>query len=134
MKKIIKNYKRDGYFVLKNFFKKKDILDLKKEIFYFSQKLYKKKIKKINFNPKHFDYYLSDSLKSGKKFSSDFYNLSKKFLSMHKLAFNKKLVSTAKKLLNTKNVGILNRAYGYRIDRPRDKDIQLNYTKTTFRT
>ena len=121
MKKIIKNYKRDGYVVLKNFFKKKDILDAKKEIFYCSQKLYKKKIKKINFNPKHFDYYLSDSLKSGKKFSSDFYNLSKKFSSMHKLAFNKKLVSTAKKLLNTKNVGILNRAYGYRIDRPRDK-------------
>ena len=40
---------------------------------------------------------------------------------MHNLAFNKKLISTAKKLLNTENVGILNRAYGYRIDRPRDK-------------
>ena len=40
MKKIIENYKRDGYVVLKNFLKK-DILDAKKEIFYCSQKLYK---------------------------------------------------------------------------------------------
>jgi hypothetical protein len=46
MKKIIKNFKRDGYVVVKNFFKKKDILDAKKEIFNCSQKLYKKKLKK----------------------------------------------------------------------------------------
>ena len=93
----------------------------KKRYFIALKNCIKRKLKKLILTQNTLIIIYLTHLKSGKKFSSDFYNLSKKFLSMHKLAFNKKLVSTAKKLLNTKNVGILNRAYGYRIDRPRDK-------------
>ena len=118
--KIRKNFERDGYVIIKNFFSKKIILNAKKEIYLCSKALTNKK-KKIKFSSKNFDFFIKQSLKINPKFSSKFYDISKKFLSMHDFVFNEKIIFLAKFLLKTKNVGILNKAYGYRMDKPNDK-------------
>lgn len=118
--KIKKDFEENGYVIIKNFFSKKTILDAKKEIYFCSKALMKKK-DKIKFNAKNFDFFIKQSLKKNPKFSSKFYDISKKFLSMHGFVFNQKIILLAKYLLKTNNVGILNRAYGYRMDKPNDK-------------
>lgn len=119
--KLLQKFNRDGFLIIKNFFNNKIINNSKKEIFNISKKIYKKKIKKIKYSEKNFDYYIKDSLKKDPVFSSKFYDISKKFLSMHNFALNPKIIKIAKKLLKSENIGILNRAYGYRLDRPNDK-------------
>lgn len=118
--KIKKNFEKNGYVVIKNFFSKKILLNAKKEIFFCSKNLMNNK-KKIKFSIKNFDFFVKKSLKNSPKFSSKFYDISKKFLSMHDFVFNRKIITLAKFLLKTQNVGILNKAYGYRMDKPNDK-------------
>ncbi len=118
--KIRKNFEKNGFVVIRKFFSKKVISEAKKEIFLRSKLLFDEK-NKTNFSDKKFDIFIKNSLKKDPKFSSKFYDISKKFLSMHNFIFNKKINSLAKFLLNTKNIGILNRAYGYRIDKPSDR-------------
>lgn len=120
-KKILYEFNKNGFVIIKNFYKKKIINDAKKEIFKISRKVYKKKTIDIKYSEKNFDFFIKDSLKKNIKFSSKFYDISKKFISMHRFAFNPQLESLAKILLKTKNVGVLSRAYGYRLDRPNDK-------------
>tara|TARA_B100001093_G_C26802155_1_gene1003902 strand:+ start:1161 stop:1979 length:819 start_codon:yes stop_codon:yes gene_type:complete len=118
--KIKNDFEKNGYVVIRKFFSKKIISEAKKEIFLQSKSLLDEK-NKMNFNDKKFDIFIENSLKKDPKFSSKFYDISKKFLSMHSFVFNKKIRSLAEFLLKTKNIGILNRAYGYRIDKPSDK-------------
>jgi ectoine hydroxylase-related dioxygenase (phytanoyl-CoA dioxygenase family) len=120
-KKILDTFEKDGFIVIKNFFKKKIISDAKKEIFEISKKIYKSRSVNIRYSENKFDFFIKDSLKKDSNLSSKFYDISKKFLSMHKIAFDPKITNLAKILLRTKNVGILNRAYGYRLDRPDDE-------------
>jgi len=116
---IKKYFNRDGYVIIKNFFSNKILNEAKKEIFYRSKSLIDDD-DKYTYNSAKFDIYIKNSLKKNPIFSSKFYDISKKFLSMHNFVFNKKISNLAKFLLSTENVGILNRAYGYRMDKPRD--------------
>lgn len=118
--KIKKLYNQQGYVIIKKFFPQKIITDAKKEIFYISKNLYNSK-NNLKYNNKNFDFFILKSLKKNKNFSSKFYDVSKKFLSMQKFVFNKKVINLAQILLQSKEIGVLNRAYGYRMDRPNDK-------------
>jgi len=117
-KSLLKNFQTNGFVVIKNFFSKKEISFAKKEIFENSKIFFNNKIK---YSENNFDYFLKKSLVKNKEFVSKFYDLSKKFMSMHNMVFNKKIINLGKKILKTKNIGVLNRAYGYRMDRPGDK-------------
>jgi hypothetical protein len=116
--KISIDFQKNGFLVIKNFFSKKEISYAKKEIFEHSKIFFKKKIK---YSENNFDYFIKETLNKENNFSSKFYDLSKKFISMNNMVFNKKIIALGRKILKTKNIGILNRAYGYRMDRPRDK-------------
>jgi len=118
--KIKKEFSENGFVVIKNFFSKKTIYEAKREIFFNSGALSNEK-NKVEFKIYNFDYYIKKSLKKGNKFSSKFYDVSKKFLSMYNFIFNKKIINLGKYLLDTNNIGVLNRAFGYRLDKPRDK-------------
>jgi ectoine hydroxylase-related dioxygenase (phytanoyl-CoA dioxygenase family) len=117
---IKQDFEENGYVIIKNFFSKKIISNAKKEIYFCSKALMNKK-NKTKFSAKNFDFFIKQSLKINPKFSSKFYDISKKFLSMHDFVFNQKTILLAKFLLKTKNIGILNRAYGYRMDKPNDR-------------
>ncbi len=124
-KKEINFFLDNGYLIIKDFYPKKLIINLKKDIFNLSQELYffnygnKKDIK---FTEKNFDYYLALALKNNQReFVSKFYDIIKKFDSIYDFSFYKKNKQVAKKLLKAKNVGTLIRACGIRMDYPNDK-------------
>ena len=98
--KIRKNFERDGYVIIKNFFSKKMILNAKKEIYLCSKALTNNK-KKIKFSSKNFDFFIKQSLKINPKFSSKFYDISKKFLSMHDCCMDTPILSINRLVHNT---------------------------------
>jgi ectoine hydroxylase-related dioxygenase (phytanoyl-CoA dioxygenase family) len=117
-KNMLNHFENKGFFVIKNFFSKKEISYAKKEIFQYSKIFFNKRIK---YSENNFDYYIKNTLNKKNNFSSKFYDLSKKFISMNNMVFNKKIIDLGRKILKTENIGILNRAYGYRMDRPKNK-------------
>ena len=117
-KNISNEFRENGFLVIKNFFSKREIAYAKKEIFEYSKIFFSKKLK---YSESNFDYFVKKTLNKKNNFSSKFYDLSKKFISMNNMVFNKKIINLGQKILKTKNIGILNRAYGYRMDRPKDK-------------
>ena len=93
-KKEINFFLDNGYLIIKDFYPKKLIINLKKDIFNLSKELYFFKFgNKINvkFTEKNFDYYLALALNNNKKeFVSKFYDIIKKFDSIYHFSFYKK--------------------------------------------
>lgn len=122
-KKIIKFYKKNGYYIFRNYYKKSVIEEIKNYIFYISSELYKAKTQKkiIKYDPKKFDFYVLKSKKE--KFSditSSVYDTCKKLPIFYEIISSKKTLNICKNLMRSDKLGILNTGYGFRIDYPKD--------------
>lgn len=122
---MINEFNKKGYLIIKNFYDKKVILNIKKDIFKLSYQLYKKynkNEKKINFNSDNFDYYL---LKAKRKNISEItrsiYDVCKKITGFYEIMGNRKALTLSKKLLGSEEIAILSRGFGMRIDYPGDR-------------
>ena len=63
---MIKEFNEKGYLIIKNFYDKKIISNIKKDIFDLSFQLYKKhfpRTSKINYKSNYFDFYLLEAKK-----------------------------------------------------------------------
>jgi hypothetical protein len=115
-------FQKNGYVLIKNFYKKKKIAKLKYSIFKLSEKIFIEKYKKkIHFKKNDFDSYINYSVKKKLNFHSSFYEVVKKIYYFNELLINSKIKKVIKKIFKTSNFGMMNKAYGFRFDYPRDK-------------
>ncbi len=123
--KEIKFFKDNGFLIIKDFYPKKLVTNLRKEIFNLSKELYFFKYDNkfdLKFSEDKFDFYLSKAFREDKSdFVSKFYDIIKKFDSIYDFSFYKKNKIIAKQLLSSKKIGTLIRACGIRMDYPSDK-------------
>jgi ectoine hydroxylase-related dioxygenase (phytanoyl-CoA dioxygenase family) len=121
--KILKFYKKNGYYIFKNYYKKSIIEEIKRYIFYISSELYRAKTHKkiIKYNSKKFDFYVLKSKKEKfKDITSSIYDTCKKLPIFYEIMSSKKTLNICKNLMSSDKLGILNTGYGFRIDYPQD--------------
>ena len=98
--KSLKFFKKNGFLYIKNFYKKNQILNCKKEIFNLLQIFLDKnnlKVKKNYFSNKNFDNGLLLLTKNKRQSAGIFYDVLKKLPSLVSLATDKKVFSFSKK-------------------------------------
>ena len=121
---MIKEFNEKGYLIIKNFYDKKIISNIKKDIFDLSFQLYKKhfpRTSKINYKSNYFDFYLLEAKKKNiSEITKSIYDVCKKITGFYEIMGNKKSLDLSKKLLKSNNVAILSRGFGMRIDYPGD--------------
>lgn len=124
IEKIKLDLNNKGYAIIKNYFKIKEINLIKKDFFILSKRLfdYHIKDKLVNFKIKKdgFDSYINYCLKKKYNFNSRFYEVVKKLPSFQNLIFSKKNFSLLNKIDKNAKWGMLNKAFGFRFDYPRD--------------
>ena len=127
--KSLKFFKKNGFLYIKNFYKKNQILNCKKEIFNLLQIFLDKnnlKVKKNYFSNKNFDNGLLLLTKNKRQSAGIFYDVLKKLPSLVSLATDKKVFSFSKKILETNFVGFANNSWGFRLDHPTEKKYLTN--------
>jgi hypothetical protein len=124
IKKIKIDLNNKGYSLIKNYFRIKEINLMKKDFFLLSKKLfdYHVKNKRVNFKIKKngFDSYINYSYKKKNNFNSRFYEVVKKLASFQNLIFYKKNFFLLNQIDRNAKWGMLNKAFGFRFDYPRD--------------
>ena len=123
LKKLKLDLKNKGYTIVKNYFRINQINLIKKDFFILSKKLfdYHVKDKRVNFKIKKdgFDSYINYCYKKN-NFNSRFYEVVKKLPSFLNLIFSKKNFSLLNNIDKNAKWGMLNKAFGFRFDYPRN--------------
>lgn len=118
-------FHENGFLIIRNFYSKKLIYKIKKDIFEISKEIYKKYNKKfstIKYNPDDFEYFVLKSRNEKKsEVTSAIYDACKKLRGFYEIISNKKLLTIAEKLTGSKRLGILPGGFGVRIDYPKDR-------------
>ena len=115
----------NGYLIVKNFYDKKIIYQIKKDIYEISLEIYKKFNQ--NFSPKKFradnfdEIVLKAKKENIKEVTSAVYDACKKIRGFYKLMGDRRLHNIAEELMGSKRLGILPGGFGMRIDYPNDK-------------
>jgi len=115
----------NGYLIVKNFYNKKTIYQIKKDIYEISLEIYKKFNQ--NFSPKKFradnfdEIVLRAKKENIKEVTSAVYDACKKIRGFYKLMGDRRLHNIAEELMGSKRLGILPGGFGMRIDYPNDK-------------
>jgi len=118
-------FQDNGFLIIKNFYSKKLIYKIKKNIFEISKEIYKKynsNFLKKNFNPNNFDYFVLKARKErNNEVTSAVYDACKKLSGFYEIISDKKLNKIAEKLIGSRRLGILPGGFGIRIDYPKDR-------------
>jgi ectoine hydroxylase-related dioxygenase (phytanoyl-CoA dioxygenase family) len=115
----------NGYLIVKNFYDKKTIYQIKKDIYEISWEIYKKfnqSFKPKKFWADNFDEIVLRAKKENiKEVTSAVYDSCKKITGFYKLMGDRKLHNIAEELMGSKRIGILPKGFGMRIDYPNDE-------------
>jgi ectoine hydroxylase-related dioxygenase (phytanoyl-CoA dioxygenase family) len=115
----------NGYLIVKNFYDKKIIYQIKKDIYEISWEIYKKfnqSFKPKKFWADNFDEIVLRAKKENiKEVTSAVYDSCKKITGFYKLMGDRKLHNIAEELMGSKRIGILPKGFGMRIDYPNDE-------------
>lgn len=125
MKINLKSFHHNGYLIIKNFYNKKLIYQIKKDIFDISVETYKKykpDFVPSKFNQKNFDIVVLRARNEKiSEVTSAIYDACKKLRGFYEIISNKNLHSIAEKLIGSKKLGVLPGGFGMRIDYPKDR-------------